>query len=233
MMDVRAGGDRGVSRTGWLDSRHSFSFGEYYDPAHMGFGALRVINEDRVAPGGGFPTHGHRDMEILTWVLAGGLAHRDSLGSGAVIRPGELQAMRAGTGIRHSEFNASDDQPVHFLQIWIIPERTGLRPGYAQQAFAPEELEGRLRLLASRDGRDGSLQIAQDVDLWAGRTPAEGGMLVHHPATGRRLWLQVARGAVRSGATTLNAGDGAAIEAAAEIRIEADGAAEVLLFDLA
>ena len=233
MIEVRAGGDRGVSSTGWLDSRHSFSFGDYYDPAHMGFGALRVINEDQVVPGGGFPTHGHRDMEILTWVLEGALAHRDSLGSGAVIRPGELQAMRAGTGIRHSEFNASDDQPVHFLQIWIIPERTGLRPGYAQQAFAPEELEGCFRLLASRDGRDGSLKIAQDADLWAARTPAEGGVLMHRPAAGRRLWLQVARGRVRIGDTRLSAGDGVAVEAAAELRIEADGAAEVLLFDLA
>ena len=199
----------------------------------MGFGALRVINEDRVAPGGGFPTHGHRDMEILTWVLDGALAHRDSLGSGAVIRPGELQAMRAGTGIRHSEFNASAEEPVHFLQIWIIPERMGVTPGYMQREFAAAELEGRLRLLASRDGRDGSLVIAQDADLWAGRTPAAGGVLLHRPAAGRRVWLQVARGSVRAEGSPLGAGDGAAIEATEEVRIEADGEAEVLLFDLA
>ncbi|HYN39243.1 MAG TPA: pirin family protein, partial [Rhodospirillales bacterium] len=222
---------------GWLDSRHSFSFGDYHDAERMGFGALRVINEDRVAAGGGFPTHGHRDMEILTWVLDGALAHRDSLGSGAVIRPGELQAMRAGTGIRHSEFNASADETVHFLQIWIAPERHGLTPGYAQRAFADDELDGRLRLLASPDGRDGSLPIAQDAMLWAGRTPAAGGTLSYQPAAGRRAWLQVARGVVRLGEAGLHAGDAAAFEAgsvgADGIRIEADGAAEVLLFDLA
>jgi redox-sensitive bicupin YhaK (pirin superfamily) len=233
MIEIRDGGDRGETRMAWLDSRHSFSFGDFYDPARMGFGPLRVINEDRVAPGGGFPTHGHRDMEIITWVLDGALAHRDSLGSGAVIRPGELQAMRAGTGIRHSEFNASAEEPVHFLQIWIVPERQGLTPGYAQKAFEAAELDGRLRLLVSQNGRDGSLPIAQDADLWAGRTGDTGGVLWHRPAAGRRAWLQVARGALRLGETPLRAGDAAIIEAEDEIRIDAEAAAEVLLFDLA
>ena len=232
MIQIHKGGERGVSRTSWLDSRHSFSFGDFYDRTRMGFGALRVINEDRVAPGGGFPTHGHRDMEILTWVLEGALAHRDSLGSGAEIRPGELQAMRAGTGIRHSEFNASAEEPVHFLQIWIVPERAGLVPGYAQQAFDAAKLDGRLQLLASHDGRDGSLPIAQDADLWAGRTGETGGVLSHRPAAGRRAWLQVARGAVRLGEMALQAGDAAAIDAVKEIHIDAAAAAEVLLFDL-
>jgi redox-sensitive bicupin YhaK (pirin superfamily) len=233
MIEIRSGEDRGVTRTSWLDSRHSFSFGEYYDPARMGFGALRVINEDRVAPGGGFPTHGHRDMEILTWVLDGALAHRDSLGSGAVLRPGELQAMRAGTGIRHSEFNASSEQPVHFLQIWITPEKQGLTPDYAQRAFDAGELIDQLRLLASRDGRDGSLPIAQDAELWAARTSESGGELSFRSRTGRRLWLQVARGSIRLAGTTLRAGDAATIEAVEDIPIQATAAAEVLLFDLA
>ncbi|MBK8210291.1 MAG: pirin family protein [Rhodospirillales bacterium] len=232
MIQIVDGGDRGATRMTWLDSRHSFSFGDFFDPTRMGFGPLRVINEDRVAPGGGFPTHGHRDMEILTWVLDGALAHRDSLGSGAVIRPGELQAMRAGTGIRHSEFNASAEEPVHFLQIWIVPERQGLSPGYVQKAFEPAELDGRLQLLVSQDGRDGSLSIAQDTDLWAGRTGDNGGVLWHRPGAGRRAWLQVARGAVRLGETPLQAGDAAIIEAEEEIRIDARAAAEVLLFDL-
>lgn len=233
MIDIRRGDDRGVTSTPWLDSRHSFSFGNYYDPVRMGFGALRVINEDRVAPGGGFPTHGHRDMEILTWVLQGALAHRDSLGSGAVIRPGELQMMRAGSGIRHSEFNASSEEPVHFLQIWIVPDKAGLVPGYAQRAFDPAELDGRLRLLASPDGRNGALIIAQDAELWAGRTGSSGGTLSHQATPGRRQWLQVARGEVRLGDATLRPGDAVAIEAATGVRIEADAAAEILLFDLA
>lgn len=233
MIDIRRGDDRGVTSTPWLDSRHSFSFGNYYDPVRMGFGALRVINEDRVAPGGGFPTHGHRDMEILTWVLQGALAHRDSLGSGAVIRPGELQMMRAGSGIRHSEFNASSEEPVHFLQIWIVPDKAGLVPGYAQRAFDPTELDGRLRLLASPDGRNGALIIAQDAELWAGRTGSSGGTLSHQATPGRRQWLQVARGEVRLGDATLRPGDAVAIEAATGVRIEADAAAEILLFDLA
>ena len=159
MISVRRAGDRGETRLAWLDSRHTFSFADYYDPAQMGFGALRVINEDRVAPGGGFATHGHRDMEILTWVLDGALAHRDNLGNGSVIHPGEMQRMTAGTGIRHSEFNASDKAPVHFLQIWILPERQGLPPTYEQKAFGSEELDGKLRLVASRDGRDGSATV--------------------------------------------------------------------------
>ncbi len=232
MIEVRRAEERGTSELGWLDSRHSFSFGEYWDPAHMGFGPLRVINEDRVAPGGGFPTHGHRDMEILTWVLDGALAHRDSLGSGAVLHTGELQRMTAGTGIRHSEFNASKEAPVHFLQIWIQPERDGLAPGYEQRAFDGDEIRDRLRLVASRDGRSGSLSLARDADVFAARLAA-GTTLTQPLAAGRRAWLQVARGRVRMGDVTLAGGDGAAITGESLITIRAEADAEVLLFDLA
>ena len=169
MNTIRSAAERGQSRLGWLDSRHTFSFGNYYDPAHMGFGALRVINEDRVQPGKGFGTHSHRDMEILSWVLDGALEHRDSMGTHGVIRPGELQRMSAGTGVTHSEFNASASEPVHFLQIWLLPEREGLAPSYAQRAFASADLEDRLHLIASHDGRDGSIKVHQDVNLYASR----------------------------------------------------------------
>ena len=167
MLTLRRAEERGRANLGWLDSRHSFSFGHYYDPEHMGFGPLRVINDDRVAPGGGFPTHPHGDMEIVSYVLEGGLAHKDSLGTGSVIRPGDVQRMSAGSGIRHSEFNASKTEPVHFLQIWIVPERQGLEPGYEQKTFSAEEKRGKLRLVGSRDGREGSVTIHQDVDLYA------------------------------------------------------------------
>src|SRR4051812_13091313 len=167
MITIRPRDTRGAAHHGWLDSKHTFSFGHYHDPAHMGFRALRVINEDRVIPGAGFPTHGHQDMEIISYVLEGGLAHKDSTGTEAVIRPGEVQRMTAGTGIRHSEFNASKQDPVHFLQIWILPERAGLTPGYEQRAFSDAEKRGRLRLVASRDGREGSVTVHQDVDLYA------------------------------------------------------------------
>jgi redox-sensitive bicupin YhaK (pirin superfamily) len=235
MISVRRAGDRGETHLDWLDSRHTFSFADYYDPAQMGFGALRVINEDRVAPGGGFATHGHRDMEILTWVLDGALAHRDSLGNGSIIRPGEMQRMTAGTGIRHSEFNASQSDPVHFLQIWILPERRDLAPGYAQEAFAASELIDRLKLIASPDGRDGSVIVHQDVALYAGKL-ANGAGISHRLAPERRAWLQVTRGDVRVGSTLLAAGDGMACTEMGEIVIEiaaADRSAEVLLFDLA
>jgi len=232
MIEVRHAAERGATRLDWLDSRHSFAFGEYWDPAHSGFGPLRVINEDRVAPGAGFPAHGHRDMEILTWVLDGALAHRDSLGSGAVLRPGELQRMTAGSGIRHSEFNASAAAPVHFLQIWIQPERAGLAPGYDQRAFDGDEIRDRLRLVASRDGRSGSLSLARDADVYAARLTA-GATLTHPLAAGRRAWLQVAHGRVRVGDTWLAAGDGAAITGERLVTITAEADAEVLLFDLA
>ena len=231
MIDVRRSDERGKTRLDWLDSRHTFSFGEYYDPRHMGFGALRVINEDRVRPGAGFPTHGHRDMEILTWVLDGGLAHRDSLGTGSTIRPGEIQRMSAGTGIRHSEYNASGADSVHFLQIWIVPDRPNLEPGYQQQAFAPGELAGRLRLIASRDGSDGTVRVAQDAEVWAARL-ADGDRVVHDLRPGRMAWLQVARGSISLDGETLAAGDGAAIRTPGPVAFSGLDDGEVLLFDL-
>ncbi|MGE0744698.1 MAG: pirin family protein [Rhodospirillales bacterium] len=232
MITVRRAEDRGVADHGWLDSRHTFSFGDYRDPAHMGFGPLRVINEDRVAPGGGFATHGHRDMEIVSYVLEGALAHRDSIGTGSVIRPGDVQRMTAGTGIRHSEFNDSADEPVHFLQIWLFPERDGLTPGYEQKSFADAERRGRLRLIASRDGADGSVVIHQDVRLYAAVLGA-GQAVGHTPADGRTAWIQVARGAVSLNGQALRAGDGAAVTGETALTLAADGdGGEVLLFDL-
>lgn len=230
---LRKSEDRGTANFGWLDSKHSFSFGSYYDPQHMGFGPLRVINEDRVAPGGGFPTHPHADMEIISYVLDGGLQHRDSLGTGSVIRPGDVQRMTAGTGIRHSEFNASNASSVHFLQIWILPERRGLKPSYEQKTFGASEKTGQLRLVGSRDGRNGSVTIHQDVDLYA--SVLEPGHSVSHTlAEGRIAWIQVARGVVLfQGDTLLRAGDGVAIESAGELRIAGQQNAEVLVFDMA
>jgi redox-sensitive bicupin YhaK (pirin superfamily) len=222
---------RGQSRTGWLDSRHTFSFADYRDPAQMGFRALRVINEDRVIPGAGFPPHGHRDMEILTYVLEGALEHKDSLGNGAVIRPGEVQRMSAGTGIVHSEFNPSPTEPVHFLQIWIIPARTGLAPGYEQKAFPPEERRGRPRLVAAPDGEDGAVTVHQEVRLFAADLRSGEGV-AHALARGRGLWLQVARGIVALDGTELREGDGAAVEDQASVTVEAETDAEILLFDL-
>jgi redox-sensitive bicupin YhaK (pirin superfamily) len=232
VISIRRAGDRGETHLDWLDSRHTFSFADYYDPAQMGFGALRVINEDRVAPGGGFATHAHRDMEILTWVLDGALAHRDSLGNGSIIRPGEMQRVTAGTGIRHSEFNASQAEPVRFLQIWILPERQGLEPSYEQKAFGRDELGGRLRLVASRDGGNGSVTVHQDAEVYAG-VITDGGRLTHRPAPGRRAWVQVTDGRVRLEGAALAAGDGAAMAQVAEIVMTAEGDADLLLFDLA
>jgi len=228
---LRKAEDRGTANFGWLDSKHSFSFGSYYDPRHMGFGPLRVINEDRVAPGGGFPTHPHADMEIISYVLNGGLQHRDSLGTGSVIRPGDVQRMTAGTGIRHSEFNASDTASVHFLQIWIIPERRGLKPSYEQKTFGLADKTNRLRLIASRDGREGSVTIHQDVDLYA--TVLEAGKSVSHTLAAKRIaWVQVAQGSILLNGQVLNAGDGLALETAGELRLEGRENAEVLLFDM-
>jgi redox-sensitive bicupin YhaK (pirin superfamily) len=232
MLQIRHAGERGHFDHGWLDTWHSFSFADYYDPAHMGFRALRVINEDRVQPGQGFGMHGHRDMEIVTIVLAGALEHRDSLGSGEVLRPGELQRMSAGTGIRHSEFNPSAGEPVHLYQIWLLPARNGLKPSYEQKAFDPREQHNRLRLVASPDGRDGALTIHQDARLYLA-TLTPGARLNHGLDTGRAAWLQVLRGAVTLNGTALSAGDGATVSAESTLAVEANADSEVLLFDLA
>ncbi len=231
MLTLRKSAERGSADFGWLQSRHTFSFGQYYDPAHMGVGPLRVINEDRVRPGAGFDTHGHQNMEIITYVLAGALEHRDSLGTGSVIRPGEVQRMTAGTGIRHSEFNASDTAPVHFLQIWLLPERDGLAPGYEQTAFADAGMRGRLRLIGSRDGREGSVTIHQDVNLYAGRFgPGERAALDLRP--GRSAWVHVAGGEIDLNGERLAAGDGAAVSNVAALELAGLTDAEVLVFDL-
>ncbi len=222
---------RGTSRTGWLESRHSFSFGEYRDPQHMGFRSLRVINEDRVVPGAGFPTHGHRDMDILSIVLEGTLEHKDSLGNGTRIRPGEVQRMSAGTGIRHSEFNPSTAEPVHFLQVWIVPERNGLPPSYEQREFPLDERRGKLRLVASPDGAQGALTVHQDARVFIGSLGA-GEKVTQALEPGRGAWLQVARGIVALNGTEMREGDGAAAEGETALVLEADTDAEVLLFDL-
>ncbi|MBM0745511.1 pirin family protein (plasmid) [Phormidium sp. CLA17] len=233
MITIRSAQDRGIANFGWLDSHHTFSFGNYYDPNYMGFAALRVINEDKVTPGQGFGTHAHRDMEIISYVLEGALEHKDSIGTGSVIRPSDVQRMSAGTGIQHSEFNASSTEPVHFLQIWILPEQNGIQPGYEQKTFAETEKRDTLLLIGSRDGRDGSITIHQDVNLYA--TALQEGDKVSHPvAEGRVAWLQVVRGAVQVNELTLTAGDGAAIAQEAQITLQgASNDSEVLLFDLA
>ena len=232
MITVRPAAERGASKIDWLDSRHTFSFAEYHDPEHMGFRALRVINDDRVAPGAGFPTHPHRDMEILTYVLDGALEHRDSIGTGSVIRPGEVQIMSAGTGIRHSEFNHSKSQPVHFLQIWMLPERNGLPPRYGQKAFDPATRQGKLKLVASHDGRDDTVRIFQDIDLYAANLGKDD-HVSHALKAGRHGWIQVARGAVSVNGKPLAEGDGAAVSNEPRIDVVGTGSAEILLFDLA
>ena len=232
MKSVRKASDRGHARHGWLESFHTFSFADYYDPAHMGFRALRVINEDRVQPAQGFGRHSHRDMEIVTYVIEGALAHGDSLGTGSVIRPGDVQRMSAGTGITHSEYNDSKSELVHFLQIWILPERAGIEPSYEQKSFPESERAGRLRLVGSRDGRDGSVRIHQDVALYAGLL-APGQSAAHELAPGRHAWLQVVRGSLSLDGTPLAAGDGVAIGEEKRIALDARTACEVLLFDLA
>jgi redox-sensitive bicupin YhaK (pirin superfamily) len=232
MITIRKKDERGVSRYDWLDSRHTFSFDRYYDPRHTGFRSLRVINDDRVAPGAGFPTHGHRDLEILSYVLEGGLEHKDSTGTGSVIVPGDVQRMSAGTGIMHSEYNHSKTEPAHFLQIWILPERKGIRPEYEQKKYSAEEKRGKLRLIASRDGRDGSVTIHQDVDLHATVLDA-GERVTHTIRPGRHAWVQVARGEVALNDLPLVAGDGAAVSEEQNLEIAGKGPAEILLFDLA
>jgi redox-sensitive bicupin YhaK (pirin superfamily) len=232
MITTRLSDARGRANFGWLDSRHTFSFGDYYDAGHMGFGPLRVINEDRVKPGQGFGTHGHRDMEILSYVLEGALEHKDSIGTGSVIRPGDVQIMSAGTGIRHSEFNPSPTESVHFLQIWVIPEREGIAPRYAQKTFSAEQKRGGLLLVGSSDGRDGSVVIHQDVDLWASIL-GTGEEVKRHFQPGRSGWVQVVSGAIDVNGGKLSAGDGAAIEGESELTIRGALAnSEFLLFDL-
>ncbi len=232
MLTIRKASERGASRFSWLDSQHSFSFGGYNDPHHMGYSDLRVINEDRVVPGAGFGTHGHRDMEIVTYVLQGELAHKDSMGTGSVIRPGDLQRMSAGTGVTHSEMNASADHPVHFLQIWLMPEQKGLEPGYEQKHFDAAERQDQWRLIGSRDGRDGSVTIHQDVSLYTATLSAET-ELTYDLAAGRSAWVQVTRGAIALNGEHLEAGDGAAVADLDSLTVASTQSdSEILLFDL-
>lgn len=231
MIQVRKSDERGHANHGWLTSYHTFSFADYFDAQQMGFSALRVINEDRVQAGEGFPTHGHRDMEIISYVLDGALEHKDSMGTGSVIRPGDVQLMSAGTGVRHSEYNASPDQPVHFLQIWIQPNQLGGAPGYEQQHFAPEELNGRLRLIAAPNGREGAVTLQQDAYLYASRLNGEQ-EVTHKLLTGRRAYVHVARGSVQLNDVPLAAGDGARVENETTLRLSSGSNAEVLLFNL-
>jgi hypothetical protein len=232
MITIRPAAERGATKIDWLDSKHSFSFAEYHDPDHMGFRSLRVINDDRIAAGAGFPTHGHRDMEILTYVLDGALEHRDSLGTGSVIRPGDVQIMSAGTGIRHSEFNPSDSERLRLLQIWMIPERGGLKPRYDQKAFSAAERSGRLLLVGSRDGRDGAVIIYQDIDLYTASLD-KGQSVAHGIRLARHVWIQMARGTATVNGKPVTEGDGVAISNESRVEITGVDGAELLLFDLA
>ncbi|MGZ5088150.1 MAG: pirin family protein [Usitatibacter sp.] len=233
MREIRRSDERGLADHGWLRSFHTFSFADYHDPRHMGFGALRVINEDRVQPGQGFGTHGHRDMEIISYVLEGGLAHKDSMGNGSVIRPGDVQRMSAGTGVRHSEYNASDRDPVHFLQIWIEPDERGIEPSYEEKHFDEASKRGTLRLIASRDAREGSVRIHQDAALYAALV--DGGEKVEFaPRPGRRVYVHVVRGEAKVNGERLFAGDAMKLSGGDnKVRIEDGSDAEILLFDLA
>lgn len=233
MLHIRKASDRGHADHGWLNTYHTFSFADYYDSEQMGFRALRVINEDRVAPGMGFGTHSHRDMEIISYVLEGALEHQDSLGNGSVLRPGEFQRMSAGTGVRHSEFNPSRTEQVHFYQIWLLPRATGIEPSYGQQLFAPDEMRGRLRLVASPDGADGSLTINQDTRVYLA-TLGAGDSVVHELSAGRHAWLQVVRGRLQANSLLLDTSDGLAISDEPRLEIANAGAeaAELMLFDL-
>jgi quercetin 2,3-dioxygenase len=232
MLTIRGSNQRGHFNHGWLNTYHTFAFDQYYDPRYMGFRSLRVINEDFVAPGHGFPKHGHRDMEIITYILEGALKHEDSMGNGSVIRPGDVQRMTAGTGVRHSEQNASSDEPVHLLQIWVLPNADNLQPGYEQKAYSAEERTNQLRLIASIDGRDGSVSLNQDVSLFASILDA--GQQVEYPIGETRYgWVQVARGSVDVNEQRADQGDGVVIVAEPELTIRANESAEILLFDLA
>src|SRR5437588_4373112 len=232
MTTLRPAAERGADKLGWLDSRHTFSFGHYYDPKHMGFGPLRVINEDRVRPAAGFDTHGHRDMEIISYVLEGALEHKDNMGTGSVIRPGDVQRMSAGTGVLHSEFNPSKSEPVHFLQVWILPQARGLKPSYEQKHFPETEKLGRLRLIASRDGLEGSVTVHHDARVYAA-VLEPGQRVTHTLGEGRHAWVQVARGAVTLNGQPLAEGDGAAASREPALILAATERAEVLVFDLA
>jgi redox-sensitive bicupin YhaK (pirin superfamily) len=232
MIQVRRANERGHFDHGWLDTYHTFSFADYHDPHHMGFRSLRVINEDRVEPGAGFGMHGHRDMEIITCVLEGTLQHKDSLGNGSNIRPGELQRMSAGTGIQHSEYNPSSTEPVHLYQIWLLPSRRGVTPSYEQRAFDQTQELGTLRLVASPDGADGSLTIHQDTRVYRGSLQADT-ELAHPIAEGRFAWVQVLRGAVTLNSEPLAAGDGAAVRGERALNLRGSGRSEVMIFDLA
>ena len=232
MITVRKSAARGHANRGWLDSYHTFSFADYYDSKYMNFRSLRVINEDVISPGKGFGTHGHSDMEIITYVLEGALEHKDSLGTGAAIKPGEVQRMSAGTGIQHSEFNHSQTEPVHLLQIWLLPDTNGLPPSYEQRDFPVAERHGKLRLVAARDARDGAVKVHQDVDLYAAVLDKKS-RVAHALQPHRHAWIQVARGAVLLNGLTLGKGDGAAVSGEAELVIEAAEDTEFLLFDLA
>jgi len=231
MHSIRRSHERGHAQHGWLDSFHSFSFADYHDAEHMGFGPLRVINEDRVIPGRGFGAHGHRDMEIISYVLEGGLAHKDSMGNGSVIRPGDVQRMSAGTGVTHSEFNASDKEGVHFLQIWIEPSRRGVAPGYEEKRFEPEAKHGRLALIASPDGADGSVTIHQDARVYASLLDGADS-IDHEVAPGRRVYVHVVRGEVHANGEKLASGDALKLTAESRVRLDKARGAEVLLFDL-
>ena len=232
MITVRPAAERFHTDAGWLDSRHTFSFGEHWDPRHAGFRSLLVLNDDRVVPGAGFPTHGHRDMEIVSWVLEGALEHKDSLGSGSVLRPGMVQRMSAGTGIRHSEFNPSKTDPLHFLQIWIVPEAKGLASGYEEKALDPALLDGRLHVVAAREAGPGAVTIRQDAAIRIGRLK-KGDAITHPIAPGRHGWVHVATGEIALNGLALREGDGAAISDEKELRISTPSAAELLVFDLA
>ena len=231
MISIRQAKERGHFDHGWLNTYHTFSFDQYYDPRYMGFRTLRVINEDFVAGGRGFPTHGHRDMEIITYILEGALKHEDSMGNGSVIRPGDVQRMTAGTGVRHSEKNASDTERVHLLQIWILPNTVGLEPGYEQKAFTEDERRGQLRLIASEDGRDGSVRLNQDVSLFASILNAD--QEVERTMDQKRYaWIQVARGSINVNGENAEQGDGVIVTGESSIKIKGNEAAEILLFDL-
>lgn len=232
MLTLRPARERGRTHIDWLDSWHTFSFGDYRDANWRGFRSLRVINDDFVGPAGGFDTHPHRDMEIITYILSGALEHRDSLGTGSVIRPGDVQRMTAGTGILHSEFNPSRTEPVHLLQIWLFPDEKGLPPGYEQKTFADADKQGRLRLIASNEGRDGSVTMHQNADLFAA-VLSQGERVTHDLLPGRHAWVQVATGSATLNGQKMRAGDGAALSDEPRLEIVADPTAEVLLFDLA
>jgi len=232
MITIRKAEERGHFDFGWLNTYHTFSFGDYHDPRNMGFRSLRVINEDVVQKGRGFPRHGHRDMEIFTYILQGALEHRDSMGNGSIIRPGDVQRMSAGTGVTHSESNPSSEEPVHLLQIWILPSKEGIQPDYEERKFPDDEKRNRLRLIISPDGTEGAVRINQDARVYASILDQDQAV-VHQPGSGRHAWLQVAAGSVTLNAVRLEQGDGAAVSEESALKIAAHDQSEILLFDLA